>query len=255
MKWLNKLLLFGKKFKQKPKSQKLPVLNNGPYYDKLLNTLKRERSSLSIKFEQSNEPYVSMLLDVDPNRQFIILDEINSPLGHRLACLGEEFVVTAKENGIFIFFHSKVLDYGSIEGITFYRLPFPSHIELLQRRSTQRLKIPADIALTANFLLPHIGVVRAKILDISLSGLQLTLPRNLKSLFDNVNKIDHCRLVSPFLPASEFSLEVKHYHYDVSVQRTFVGCQFANLDNTGLKFLSLLTSHLQLPLAFRDHKN
>lgn len=258
MKLLNKLRSFTKKkfpFKFNFKKEvplARPKLSNSIQNEKILNHLKQDRSTLSIKFEQSDEPYVSMVLDIDPNKQFIIIDEINSTLGHRLACSGEPFVITAKDKGIFIFFHSRVLDYGTIEGISFYRLAYPLHIEHLQRRTTTRLKIPTDVNLSADFLMPRIGVVRAKITDISLGGIQIALPKNVKRLFENFQKIDHCRIINPFLPAAEFSLDVKYCTYDLSSQKTILGCQFANLDNVGLKFLSTMANHIQIPAAFRD---
>ncbi len=253
MKLINQLITFAKKrFKKKEKKHQPPPFNNAKYYEKILHTLKNERATLSIKFEQSQEPYVSMILDIDQNRQFIIIDEINSSLGHRLACNGEPFVISAKENGMIVFFHTRVLDFGTIDGISFYRLAFPSHIEQLQRRVTNRLKIPHDVFLHADFLIPRHGVVRAKVSDISLSGIKLMLPRNVRSIFENTTKIDHCRIISPFLPANEFSLDIRYCAYDLSIQKTLLGCQFSNLDNMGLKFLSTLTQHLQIPMSLRN---
>ncbi len=241
------------KFKKKEKPRKIVPFDNSKYYEKILHTLKNERAAISIKFEQSQDPYVSMVLDVDHNRQFIIIDEINSELGHKLACIGEPFVISTKENGMIIFFHTRVLDYGTIGGISFYRLAFPTHIEQLQRRNLNRLKIPHDVFLNADFLIPRHGVVRAKIADISLSGLKLVLPRNVKSIFEHFTKIEHCRIISPFLPANEFSLDIRYCGYDLGTQKTQLGCQFSNLDNTGLKFLSTLTQHLQMPPSLRDN--
>lgn len=262
MKLLNKLHAFTKnklkfkfnfkfKLKKEAPAPRRPLLSNIFQNEKILNHLKTERATISIKFEQTAEPYVSMLLDIDPNKQFIIIDEINSPLGHRLACSGDPFVITAKDNGILIFFHSRVLDYGTIEGISFYRLAYPTHIEHLQRRATTRLKVPNDVSMSADFLMPRMGVVRAKIADISLGGIQLIFPKNVKRIFEHYHHIDHCRIISPFLASAEFSLDIKHCAYDLSTQKTILGCQFANLDNKGLKFLSTLTGHLQLPAAFR----
>ncbi|MBI2791137.1 MAG: flagellar brake protein [Gammaproteobacteria bacterium] len=227
-----------------------PVINNTRLYTKILTTLKNERSPLSIKFDQHPDTFISMILDIDTNHQFFIIDEINSTAGHELACLGEPFIVTARDNGIVFFFQSKVIDYGTIDGISFYRLLFPQHIEHLQRRECPRMIVPPEINMTADFLIPRHGLIRAQIADISLTGLRLCFPRNVKSIFDNFIKIEHCRIVTPFMPAQEFSLDIKDCRYEMNNQRTVVGCQFSNLDNVGLKFLSSLANHLQPARGF-----
>ncbi|MGD9592235.1 MAG: flagellar brake protein [Candidatus Berkiella sp.] len=248
MKLIDELVTLAKKKFIKKKVPPPTLVDNTKYYEKMLHTLKNDRASIAIKFEQSQETYISMILDVDINRQFIIIDEVNSTLGHRLACNYEPFVISAKENGMVVFFHSQVLDYGTINGISFYRIAFPNHIERLQRRGFTRLKPPPEISLQADFLLAHHGVVRAKIVDISLSGLKLMLPRNVKSVFESFSRISHCRVMNPFISANEFTLDLRYCIYDASAQKTFIGCEFANLDNTGLKFLSTLTQHLQTPI-------
>ncbi len=246
-KWSIPTILLKKLPKRFLKKSALPApkaINNSKLYDKILNSLKKERIPLSIQFEHGSESFISMVLDVDANHQFIIIDEFNSPEAHHLACQGRPFIITAKESGIFIFFQSRVLDFGTIDGISFYRLAFPSHIEYMQRRASSRMQIPSDIAMSADFLVPGQGIVRAHITDISLTGMCLNLPRNVKSIFDKFSKIEHCRIVSPFMPAQEFTLDIKYCGYESGKQKTVLGCQFHQLDNVGLKFLSTLVMHL-----------
>ncbi len=245
-KHLQSLLLnkWPKKFLKKTQPLAPKPVNNTMLYDKILSNLKKERTPLSIQFEQGSESFISMVLDVDANHQFIIIDEFNSPEAHHLACQGRPFIITAKDNGIFIFFQSRVLDSGTIDGISFYRLAFPNHIEYMQRRSSSRMQIPNDVAISADFLVPGQGIVRANITDISLTGMCINLPRNVKSIFEKFSKIEHCRIVSPFMPAQEFTLDIKYCGYESGKQKTVLGCQFNQLDNVGLKFLSTLVMHL-----------
>ncbi len=215
-------------FKKKPLPIKqAPIVNNTRLYSKILTTLKNDRSPLSIKFEQHPQTFISMILDIDANHQFFIIDEINSDEGHQLACLGEPFIITARDNGIVIFFQSKVIDYGTIDGMSFYRLSFPQHIEHLQRRATARYIVPHELNISADFLIPKYGRVRANVVDISLSGVRLSFPRNVKRIFDSFIKIEHCRIATPFLPSQEFSLEIKNCRYEINNQRTIIGCQFS----------------------------
>lgn len=250
MKVITRLKSFLPKKKQVQKSVVATTPENVDFesealYERILQNLKNQRSPLSIKFGHSNTPYVSMLLDIDVNRRFIIIDEINAPEGHQQMCLGENFAVSGRDNGIFVLFQSKIIDYGTIHGISFYRLPYPKHIEYLQRRMTARLTIPMDIAIHADFLLPGQPYVRTNVVDISLSGLRFTISRNVKSILDSVVKIEHCRLITPFASPQEYTLEIKNCRYELNKQQTIVGCQFVDLDNVGLKFLSSLIARLQ----------
>ncbi len=220
-------------------------LENERLYEKILQNLKNQRAPLSIKFGHSPSPYVSMLLDIDVNRKFIIIDEINNEEGHRQMCMSEPFTLSGRDNGIFVLFQSKIIDFGTIHGISFYRLPYPRHIEYLQRRVTPRLAIPLEMAMHVDFLLPGQPYVRTNIVDISLSGLRFSISRNVKSILENVIKIDHCRLITPFASPQEFTLEIKHCRYELNKQQTIVGCQFVDMDNVGLKFLSSLINRLQ----------
>lgn len=230
-----------------PYSYKEPEVEvpNEKLYERILLNLKNHRAPLSIKFGHSPTPYVSMLLDVDANKQFIIVDEINSPEGHQQMCMGDPFAASSRANGVFVLFQSKLIDYGTINDVSFYLLPYPRHIEYLQRRVTPRMAIPADISMFADFLLPGHPYVRTHIEDISLTGLRFSIKRNVKSVLDNFAHIEHCRIITPFFPTHELTLNVRHCRYDLGKQRTVVGCQFINVDNIGLKFLSSLISRLQ----------
>lgn len=221
------------------------------FHDEVLLDLKYSRTPLSINFLDVKDPFVSILLDIDINRQFLVIDEINSPLGHKLACQGEIFTVSTAHEGVPLMFSSKVMDHSQINGISFYRIPYPRSIEYMQRRLTTRYTIPFDVNLTADFLLPKKPLIRANIIDISLTGIRLSIPHNVKGLLDSLNKIEQCRILTPYMNAQALSLDVKYVHYVKGKQKTIVGCQFAKLDNVGLKFLSLLVTRLQ-PLAIRN---
>ncbi len=239
-KWLSRFYR-----KKKPMQSLVQEQVQNQVNDEILYDLKNSRSPLSITFLDVKDPFVSILLDIDVNRQFLVIDEINASLGHRLACKGEVFTVSATHKGVPLLFHTKVMDHSQINGISFYRVPFPRTIDYMQRRITSRFAVPFDVNLIADFLLPKKPLIRASIIDISLTGIRISIPHNVKSIVDSLHKIEYCRILSPFFPAHAFSLEVKFVQYIQGKQKTVVGCQFAQLDNVGLKFLSQLVTRLQ----------
>jgi c-di-GMP-binding flagellar brake protein YcgR len=240
-KWLSRF------YRKKGKTNNMLVQEqaHNQIQEDILYDLKNSRTPLSITFLDIKDPFVSLLLDIDVNRQFLVLDEINSPLGHRLACQGEFFTISASHQGVPLMFHSKVMDHSQINGISFYRLPYPRSMDYMQRRITSRFTVPFDVSLIADFLLPKKPLIRATIVDISLTGIRISIPHNVKGILDSLNKIEFCRILSPFFPAHTFSLEIKFVQYIQGKQKTIVGCQFAQMDNIGLKFLSQLVTRLQ----------
>lgn len=233
-------------FKKKKVAASLNVPNSDEkFYHQVLQSLKKDQKPLNIQFVNHAHEYISMILDVNYETKTLVIDEMNSPMGHKLAINHVPFIASSKHQGVSVIFASTVVDYGTADGVYFYRLRYPDKIDYLQRRTMPRIVPPADLAFYVEFMMPGYGHLRAKIEDFSIAGLQFSLPRNVKGAFSNIEKMDNLRLISPYLPPKGFSFAIKHCRFDAAKQKTYVGGQFIHLDNVGLKFLSSIVLRLK----------
>lgn len=223
-----------KELEEKP----TPNLNHSIYIEKILQNLIESRSMLTVHFPNSSDTYVSMLLEIHPGREYIILDEITPIEGHYKAIQGTPFTVASKEQGVFLSFSTRILEHADQKDLSFYYLPYPTDVNYKQRRQAYRVPVLQDNSLRADLYLPNQPRIPAKVADISVSGVRLVVKYNITPVIDSMRFIDQCLLISPYTKPTSFSLEIKRAYYDLSQKSTILCCQF--LDVTADKQLYLI---------------
>ncbi|MGE4348887.1 MAG: flagellar brake protein [Candidatus Berkiella sp.] len=223
-----------KKQAEKPTSH----LNHSIYIEKILQNLITSRSILSIQFPGSSEIFVSLLLEIHPTQEYIILDEITPIEGHHLAIQGNPFTISSKEQGVFLSFNTRIIQHSDQNELSFYYLPYPQDVNYKQRRQSYRVPVLYENSLRADLYLPNQPRIAAKVADISVSGVRLAVKYNITPVVEGMRFIDQCLLVSPYTKPTSFSLEIKRVYYDLSQKSTILCCQF--LDVTADKQLYLI---------------
>ncbi|MCS5708634.1 flagellar brake protein [Candidatus Berkiella cookevillensis] len=230
-----------KKQEEKP----TPHLNHSIYIEKILQNLINSRSMLSIHFPGSAETFVSMLLEIHPNQEYIILDEITPIEGHHLAIQGSPFTVASKEQGVFLSFGTRIIQHADQNELSFYYLPYPKDVNYKQRRQAYRVPVLHDNSLRADLYLPNQPRISAKVADISVSGVRLTVKYNITPVVGDMRFIDQCLLISPYTKPTSFSLEIRRVYYDLSQKSTILCCQFLEVTADKQLYLIELVGKMQ----------
>lgn len=143
-----------------------------------LDTLRRKHALIYVSFSGAAEnAYQSIILDLDREQGCFEIDEL-FPVGFLLE-VGHKIAVTVRHNAEqSLTFYSSVRERRSVNGSTSYILNLPVHVDGHQRRDAFRLETRGDV---------HWGVQgswdSARVQDISISGIRLSVPEELGSEF------------------------------------------------------------------------
>ena len=152
-----------------------------------LNKLQQSHALIYVSLGQhSQNTYQSIILDVDAETATIAIDEL-FPSGLALKT-GDQVSVTIRESTQHsLTFNTRVKAQQSEAGQTSYVLSLPSYLDAHQRREAFRLAVRGKASWEENDFSP----VHAKVKDISISGVKLTMP---EAALQVGNEIEDCEL-------------------------------------------------------------
>jgi len=200
----------------------------------VLRSLQKHRSPLTITFRgQNKQTYTSIVLKVDLDEGYFILDEIAPPSGHQRAMDGGIFTVQANDKGVQVVFgNNTVVGAGRNDGAAIYKVPLPKQLLYKQRRDAYRAHIAiadqAEVKLTSyERQKPLVG----RIIDISSTGCKIEFPYLVDPAFEDMEVFDE---VSFDLPEAEFDTSV----LCAAEARRAVYFEDKNMTQCGFRFLS-----------------
>ncbi len=137
-----------------------------------LEKLQRGRELLSVLVPADEHEHTSMLLHVDADDQYLIIDEINPPRrpepspGDELLCLG-------RAAGVFAGLRCRVAAHEQWEGYGALRLHWPHAVYHLQRRTHYRVPVRAGDLGEVELHRRGARSVTGECLDLSATGMRL----------------------------------------------------------------------------------
>ncbi|MDX1397181.1 MAG: flagellar regulator YcgR PilZN domain-containing protein, partial [Oceanospirillum sp.] len=202
----------------------------------VLRSLQKHRSPLTIVFRGHNkQTFTSIVLKVDLEEGYFILDEIAPPSGHKRAMEGGIFSIQANDKGVQVVFgNNTVVGAGRNDGAAIYKIPLPKQLLYKQRRDAYRAHIAiadqVEVKLTSyERQKPLVG----RIIDISSTGCKIEFPYLVEPAFEDMEVFDE---VSFDLPESEFdtsvlcAAEARRAVYFEDKKMTQCGFRFLNPD-------------------------
>lgn len=213
------------------------------YIDRALCTLRDRQQSVTVQFYRCQTPFVSTIIYVDPQREFILMDEMNHNEGNLLAVNAEPFAVKAQHGEELVIFEGKVNRIQTLRGLRCYRVDYPKAMAHSKRRGCPRYVLPDEKK--ADLFVTHLPHIKAMIKDISMVGVAIAIPRQLRHVLHALLDGTESRLILPSAPGQGFAITVKNYRNDFDNQQLILGCEFINLDNTRLKLLAKLLTQVK----------
>ncbi len=132
----------------------------------------REHMLIYVRPLSSKTTYQSVILDVNPNDEYLLIDELFPETGFQVMA-EDRFEVSIGKKGHSLSFVSELLRVGEYAGAQFYKLALPAMIEEQQRRSAFRVEVPLSEVNYVKWAWSDGAESIAYICDISASGLRL----------------------------------------------------------------------------------
>lgn len=237
MSWLKDLLGIGKEGVKLSDKQKL----------RIFKFLQDNHAVNIIKFKNSKEQYVSMILEIDKECKYLILDELNPAEGHKQVEKGKEFLVSSSHNGVAVYYKSVVEEIITQDNLASYKMHFPETFEYKQQRDSFRVNItlnPLDGAITHED-----KELKGKIIDISFSGLKFKFDGEIKINKEKI--IKNCYL---FNEKDKFTFNLRPALVSFNEEKNFttLGGKFLDLDPRQNNIINKLVQKLQREQRQKD---
>ena len=219
-----------------------------------LMRFQRNHNLVQVKFKGDEVTYQSMILRVNPEEQYLYIDELFPKTDGFIGLEGHTITVIVKEKGMTVSFDSKILKRGKEDGALYYKIELPTEIDKQQRRGAFRIQMDDALGVDVGVELDNSAdeSLIATVKDISSTGVRLviqgehkkirsgTVLANLKLSYGD-GEFFICNL-----DVRNSQLEQEPHHH------TLVGGQFINLNSEDKKQLEKFILKTQREIRRRE---
>lgn len=232
---------------------KTEKVTHGPQIMGLLKRIRDQRVLLSVRVPGSDAVYNSLLLDIDPARNVILLDELNPQAGHELACKARQLRVHCQCQGVELSFVSQIEIGRGQNGVWFYRAPLPQSINYLQRRGSYRIRIGLNMQIPVAMPLDAEARIEGELFDLSMGGLGANLPSRTELTRGQI--IESCTLALPNSEPLTAEIEIRFVRVDKANQTQRIGASFRNLSPQQQTLLRRIVTQLEREMLRRKARS
>lgn len=140
----------------------------------LLRRIIDDRTLLSVTVPGVERRYSSMILGLKPEDRILLLDELNSPEGHKQLSEARKLTAHCRCQGVQLSFSCEVEVLKRPEGAV-YKTNIPTSVTYLQRRAAYRVRIPLAMDIPVAVPLEDEKVLEGKLYDISTLGIGVAI--------------------------------------------------------------------------------
>lgn len=232
------------------KSEKV---THGPQIAGLLKRVRDNRVLLSVRVPGSDAVFNSLLLEVDVERNVILLDELNPSAGHELACQARQLRVHCQCQGVELSFACPIEVGQGQRGISFYRAPLPTVVNYLQRRGNFRVRVGRNMNVPVRLPFGGSVAVAGELIDLSMGGLGASLSNQVELACGQV--IETCSIELPKCDPLTTELEIRFVRLDKERQIQRIGASFRNLDPQKQNLLRRFITQLEREMLRRKARS
>ena len=139
----------------------------------LLARLVAARCPVFVFIEGDEERYGTVLLELDAAAHVLIADELIPKHGHARMRRGAMLKIASRIEGVEVRFRSSVRAVDSDTHVAAYMLELPDALDYREQRTTKRTR---TFEVGAELRDPSGAVVPARVLDLSIEGIRLSVP-------------------------------------------------------------------------------
>lgn len=211
-----------------------------------LRQLQQNHDPLIITFHERNQRFQSYVIEVDRDKNLLILDELMPNDGERYLANGEAFNVEAFHEGVRVAWTCeqsvRITDH---EGARCYFSPMPLEVTYHQRRSAFRAPLKQSELIKIELAGDKLRTaLPGHLLDISATGCKLRFPGNITGSLQAGQVYERFTARFPF-GAMTTAIEMRHVQYEDKVDTTFVGARFHRINGQEQRLVERFVYQLQ----------
>ncbi|MCZ4321644.1 Flagellar brake protein YcgR [Pseudomonas sp. 8BK] len=211
-----------------------------------LRQLQQNHDPLIITFHERNQRFQSYVINVDRDKNLLILDELVPNDGERYLANGEAFNVEAFHEGVRVAWKcEQSVRITEHEGARCYFSPMPLEVTYHQRRSAFRAPLKQSELIKIELAGDKLRTaIPGHLLDISATGCKLRFPGNISSSLQAGQVYERFTARFPF-GAMTTAIEMRHVQYEEKIDTTFVGARFHRINGQEQRLVERFVYQLQ----------
>ncbi|MGH8595158.1 MAG: flagellar brake protein [Gammaproteobacteria bacterium] len=195
----------------------------------LLRRMLDQRCLLTVQIGAQPNYYTSAILEVVHEYEYVVLDELTPADGHHRLKTDSRIHVRAVLDGLDVRFSSRVTQINTQDGLPYYKVPFPAHIDYPQRRQAERVPIPLQLGLPTSILLPDDRVLSGELRDISPGGMGMRVRLGVPIAATDCGHLAICQIIVDRDRDFVTDIEVCHIDRPVRGRVPRLGGRFVHL--------------------------
>ncbi len=211
----------------------------------LLKKLSKQHTLLSIRIGDSARVFGSMILELNCEKRYLVLDELYPRNEIKKSILNNQLSISTQHDGVEIEFKVKVEAIAEKDGIEYYKVSYPAYVFHFQRRSSYRVNtgisgsVPLALSTENNVLL------HAELRDISLGGVSARISSPITEVLAVGDEIPTCIIHTPDGKKIVSSLEIARIEEGTSSKSVRIGARFIHISAADRHDLSRLIAKLE----------
>ncbi len=210
----------------------------------LLSKLEKNHSLLSIIVSGSSKMFGSMILEVNENKPYLVLDELYPRNEISESLLKKKLSIETQLEGIEIRFSVTVDAAAMRDEIEYYKVSYPTFVFHLQRRSSFRASVGLSESIPVALSTDNDRLLQAELRDISLDGISAQIKSPLARELSVGDEIPTCVIHTPEGKKILASLEIARIKEMANSQAIRIGARFIHISATDRHDLSRFIAQL-----------
>jgi c-di-GMP-binding flagellar brake protein YcgR len=196
---------------QRPTAPELATIS--PQHLGLLRRVLEQHLLIKVQIgDNRRDAYTSTILELVPEQNYLVLDELMPVDGHALLAPGTGITVHALLDGVGLEFASEVSRIGVSGGLPYYQVPLPMKLDYQQRRQEHRVAVPMNRGIKMHFQFPPDLTASGELRDLSAGGFCARLRSAQPHGVALGGLVASCRI--ELHPAEEIVADAKILHVD-----------------------------------------
>lgn len=216
--------------------------------DEILGFLKKLlkiRSLLSITVEDSPHVFGSVILEINKEDSYFVLDELYPRDELEFSLLGKALSIKTNLEGVLLQFATKITAVSEKDNGEFYKVLMPKRVFHHQRRETYRVPVRISKPLLMDVTTVSGVLLHAEIRDLSLGGLNARLTTPTTERLDKGTILPACFIQVPEGEQIICSLEIVSSEETKPLNKKRFGAKFKDPTNATKSALSQIITKIQ----------
>lgn len=217
----------------------------------ILEKMVEQRCQLTVSLAGVEDSYSSLVLEVVRDESYFVLDELTPRAVNQHVVVGTELTIRARMQSATVRLTSVVTAVGEEAGLAYFRLPFPSKVDHIQRREYYRAGVPLEKKVPVQLAMPNGALHTAELRDVSLGGFSARLSGSLPKEIAPGGSIQHLVITLPSEAKIHGSGEICYAELAQTARVSRCGVRFLHIDRADKHALEQFIAQLDREMKRR----